>query len=127
MSDDQVVDRFVGNYESGGSWACSTDAYDHWFPPPGVRLEFTKHTSNGRVVARVKATNTGGWPADVKTAVEAAEYRVAGSKLTAEVTLPGSFTVVETLSMVDDAGGKMVHVLEFPDGEAGFWICPSKK
>lgn len=126
MSDEQVVDRFVGAFVSGEEWESSTSKYDDWFPPKGVQLTFSKANDNGRFFARVKVSNPGAWPANVQQAVEAAEYGVVGNKLSANVTLPGNFIVKETLSMVDGTNGKMVHLLEFPDGEVGFWICPSK-
>jgi hypothetical protein len=125
MSDDVVINQFVGEYESGGTMAASDDDLS-WFPPPGVQLTFfAAQDGAGKPIAKVRAANTGSWSQQAKEAVEKAEYRVRGNRLWARMDF-GGIPLLETVAMIPNTNRKMVHLIEFDSGEVGYWICPSK-
>ncbi|MBB6093783.1 hypothetical protein HNQ60_002664 [Povalibacter uvarum] len=124
MSDDTTIEKFLGDYVSGGEWFSSLSSHNGWFPPAGVELKFILGDDDKS--AKVIVTVQGDLSDAVKEAIERATYVPKDGKLTAQVG-HGSVGILETLRMEGEQQSKtMHHMLQFSDGEVGYWICPSK-
>ena len=125
MSEESVIDGFVGNYVSDGNTTSNDPAKIHYYPRPGVKLKLTKipmTSGGGKAYAKIKIDPSGN-PFDAKLAIERAVFKVYGNDLVADdIEIAPGLLVKETLTM-DAAKKEMKHTLEFSDGHLGSWIC----
>lgn len=131
MSDESVVDTFVGNYEQRdeNKIVNSDPPKIIYYPKNGVRLKIEKVLLTGKpgeAYAKIRVSNDGGAFA-AKLALERAVFRVAGNTLVAtDMELEAGTLLTETLTMTKDDGQgnkEMTHSLQFSDGAHGTWIC----
>lgn len=128
MSDETVVDKFVGDYEQRDEKKIENTfpEKETYYPRLGVKLRLEKRRLSGVPGgAYAKIVVTGGtWSA--KDAVEAAIFRVVDNTLVAtNMELESGLLLTETLTMKTNAQGKkeMEHSLVFSDTCHGKWIC----
>jgi hypothetical protein len=131
MSDSDVIDGFVGDYESDGNTTNVTPGTRHYYPTKGVKLVLEKvelKGVDGGAYAKIRITDDGddNEPFGAKLALGRAVFRVHGSKLIADnMELAPGTLLTETLEMTENSNGKkeMTHTLNFADGTLGTWIC----
>jgi hypothetical protein len=133
MSDEDVVKKFVGDYEQQDEDKIKNDhpEKDPYYPRNGVklRIDLVKLTDvPGRAYAKIKVTDpTGAFSA--KPAIENAVFLVAGDALVAtDMELKPGLLLTETLTMTSGVGQVpkvMLHSLKFSDEKHGTWICKS--
>jgi hypothetical protein len=128
MSDENVIDRFVGKYESDGLKSNSDPNKRDYYPAKGVKLEIEKIPMTGKAgeaYAKVRVTN--GDTFNAKLTLQRAIFRVVGNSLVAkDLELQAGLLFTETLTITkDDLQGnkEMLHELSFSDGALGTWIC----
>jgi hypothetical protein len=131
MSDEDVVNKFVGNYENKDEEKTHNDhpEKDPYYPREGVklRIDMVRLTDvPGGAYAKVKVTDIGG-AFSAKPALEHAVFRVVGNTLVAtDMELKPGLLLTETMTMTKDDGlghKEMKHALVFSDGKGGDWIC----
>ena len=123
MSEEEVINRFVGDYVANGQFQSPRPAKDPWFPPKGLKLNLIKvDLGDGQLGAKVRLEPPPNSHFQGKDAIEAATYRVKDGNLFAEkLAFRPDLTVDETLEM---DGQIMLHKVRFSDGEEGDWTCP---
>lgn len=131
MSDEDVVNKFVGNYEQRdeNQIVNSDPAKIIYYPRNGVRLQIDKvlvTDKPGEAYAKIRISNDGGAFA-AKLALERAVFRVVGDTLVAtDMELKAGTLLTETLTMTKYDGqghNEMLHSLKFSDDAHGTWIC----
>jgi hypothetical protein len=125
MSDETVIDGFVGEFVSDGNSNSQDPKKLQYYPKPGVKLKLKKvpmTSGGGRAYAKIKI-DPNGKPFDAKLALERAVFKVSDEKLVADdIEVSPGLLLKETLTMNAETK-EMKHTLQFSDGALGSWIC----
>jgi len=130
MSDETVVDTFVGEFEHKRPEKINNSDPNKlgYYPRKGVRLTIDKVLVTGKTggaYAKITVSNDGG-TFEAKLVLERAVFQVDGQTLVArDMELKPGLLLTETLTMTVGAQGQkeMKHALSFSDGNHGDWIC----
>jgi hypothetical protein len=132
MSKQDVIKAFCGDYVSDGTWSSDDSSMNSWFPPKDVQLSLRDGVdSAGEACAKIQITAPPEAPFAAEAAIERVVYRVVDQTLVAEFELAPGLLLTETLQNTKkNSQGlciEMKHILKFPNGKSGFWICKNKK
>ncbi len=120
MTDEEVIETFLGEYTSDGQNSNTDPDKADYFPRRGVILTLEKRGSEDATFY-VKILFSGE-PFGAAATLSETAFVVEGEKLVGHnIEVRPGLLMTETLEMMEN--DKMLHSLEFSDGISGTWIC----